>query len=81
MDDPGDCKNRLRNVWVQTQPDNAQYQVMSVMEHIGWNYVRVINLSDIRCPKSHEFRDLLSTLKGPDPDCLHSTFSEKESGT
>lgn len=70
-------KDGVPCVWTKALPDITQYQLMKVMTHMGWDYVRVSNLSDIRCPKSHKFRDLVKTLKGTDPDRLHSIFSEK----
>jgi hypothetical protein len=64
-------------IWTKAKPDITQYQVMKVMTYMGWNRIRVGNLSDIRCPKSLEFRDIVRTLTGPDPDGLHSIFSQK----
>lgn len=43
----------------KTKPDVTQYQIMRVMERQGWNYVRVINLSDVREPKSKKFEKKL----------------------
>ncbi|MED1876912.1 hypothetical protein [Brevibacillus borstelensis] len=37
------------------KPDRTQYQVMRIMEHYNWNYVRVLNLSDIRDVDSADF--------------------------
>ena len=39
---------------VKTKPDRTQYQIMRIMEWQQWSHVRVINLSDIRNPKSHK---------------------------
>ena len=65
---------------VLTQPDNTQYQIMRVMVSKGWNHVRVLNISDLRDPKSPSFiaktKDLAS-LPGGD---RHSLFSESRSG-
>src|SRR5436309_3436598 len=36
---------------VPTKPDTTQYQVMRVMYFCEWRHVRVLNLSDFRCPK------------------------------
>jgi hypothetical protein len=36
-------------------PDRTQYQVMRIMDHYNWNYVRVLNLSDIRDVNSGDF--------------------------
>lgn len=40
---------------VPTKPDTTQYQVMRVMHHCEWRHVRVLNLSDLRCPQSSVF--------------------------
>lgn len=47
---------------VKTKPDPAQYQVMRVMAYKKWNYVRVINLSDLRETKSEEFLKIYQSL-------------------
>ena len=64
---------------VLTQPDNTQYQIMRVMVSKGWNHVRVLNISDLRDPKSPSFiaktKDL-ATLPG---GATHSMFCEERS--
>jgi hypothetical protein len=64
---------------VLTQPDNTQYQIMRVMVSKGWNHVRVLNISDLRDPKSPSFiaktKDL-ATLPG---GATHSIFCEERS--
>ena len=40
---------------VFAKPDVTQYQVMRIMAEMGWNHVRIVNLSDIREPKSLKF--------------------------
>ena len=40
---------------VPTRPDTTQYQVMRLMHFRCWRHVRVLNLSDLRNPKSAEF--------------------------
>lgn len=37
------------------KPDRTQYQVMRIMDYYNWDYVRVLNLSDIREVTSSEF--------------------------
>lgn len=69
-------KGEVPYVWTKAQPDITQYQIMRVMKHMGWSYVRVSNLSDIRCPKSLVFRDTLKARSGADPGQLHCIFSE-----
>ena len=40
---------------VLAKPDITQYQVMRVMSRMGWEHVRVINLSDLHESRSSEF--------------------------
>ncbi len=40
---------------VLTQPDNTQYQIMRIMVSMHWKHVRVLNISDLRDPKSPSF--------------------------
>jgi len=48
---PSSCPKRL----APAHPDTTQYQVMRVMARMGWEHVRVINLSDLHEPKSSAF--------------------------
>ena len=61
---------------VLTQPDNTQYQIMRVMVSKHWKHVRILNISDLRDPKSPSF---IAKTKGlaalPDGDA-HSLFSK-----
>lgn len=62
---------------VPTKPDTTQYQVMRLMHHCEWRHVRVLNLSDLRCPKSGEF---FKQFKGLEDDLsfdAHSIFSDR----
>ncbi len=64
---------------VLTQPDNTQYQIMRIMVSKGWSHVRVLNISDLRDPKSPSFiarTQKLAVLPGGD---RHSLFSEARS--
>lgn len=66
---------------VLTRPDNTQYQIMRVMVSQGWNHVRVLNLSDLREPKSPLFTarvEHLATLSGGDRHSLFSPVRERE---
>ena len=61
---------------VLTQPDNTQYQIMRIMASKHWKHVRVLNISDLRDPKSPSFiarTRQLAALPGGDQ---HSLFSE-----
>ncbi|MHC4993614.1 MAG: hypothetical protein ACYTGQ_01030 [Planctomycetota bacterium] len=56
-----------------TRPDNAQYQIMRVMLRQGWEYVRVLNLSDLRNPNSGDFAKDFAAAGGLDashPHCV-----------
>lgn len=57
---------------VDTKPDPTQYQIMRIMACKDWKHVRVINLSDLRTPKSCE---LYKVLKSIDND-QHSVFAK-----
>lgn len=58
---------------VDTKPDNTQYQIMRLMLHFGWTHTRIINLSDLKSPKSSLF---MKTIKSLDND-VHSIFSDR----
>lgn len=59
---------------IKTVPDNAQYQIMRLMVTQGWKHVRILNLSDIRQPKSAIF---IKQAKTVDP--THSIWSDGRS--
>lgn len=62
---------------VPTKPDTTQYQVMRVMHYCAWRHVRVLNLSDLRCPQSGVF---FKQFKGLEEEHLfdaHSVFSDR----
>lgn len=61
---------------VPTHPDTTQYQVMRVMHFRGWRHVRVLNLSDLRSPKSAEFIKQFQRLKQDANFDGHSVFCE-----
>ena len=61
---------------VPTKPDTTQYQVMRLMHFRGWRHVRVLNLSDLRTPKSAEFIKLFQRLEGESQFDSHSVFSK-----
>jgi hypothetical protein len=65
--------------WVLAKPDITQYQIMRVMQAKGWRYTRVLNLSDIREPKSKVFQVLLEHLQSTEPLQLHSIFCKSRS--
>ena len=61
---------------VLTQPDNTQYQIMRVMAARGWTYVRILNLSDIRDPKSPSFIARTRALARRSGGAVHSMFCD-----
>ncbi|NMK44796.1 DUF1643 domain-containing protein [Achromobacter sp. Bel] len=64
---------------VRTVPDMTQYQVMRVMHYMGWQHVRVINLSDLRDPKSGSFAQRYAQLENEFGAKDHSIFSPRRS--
>ena len=68
----------VTNDFVATLPDRTQYQIMSLMQAVRplgmhWRHARVLNLSDLRTPKSAIF---IEKLRQYDCDDSHSLFSE-----
>ena len=61
---------------VPTKPDTTQYQVMRLMHFRGWRHVRVLNLSDIRSPKSLEFIKRFQRLEADSGFESHSVFAK-----
>ncbi len=59
---------------VPTRPDNAQYQIMRLMEFKNWQYVRVLNLSDLRNGNSGKFYDDFIRASKIDASNPHSIF-------
>lgn len=60
---------------VETDPDDTQYQIMRVMRIMKWEYVRVVNLSDFRNPKSEDFYKMIKEALTFDGEFVHSIFS------
>ncbi len=70
-----------RNGWALTLPDRTQYQLMKLALHAQAaghliRHIRVINLSDLRTPKSAELFATLAALA----DDRHSIFSARRAG-
>ena len=64
---------------VPTRPDITQYQVMRLMHYCDWNHVRVLNLSDMRDPKSGNFTERYARLEKEEMGEVHSIFSRERS--
>ena len=60
---------------VLTQPDNTQYQIMRIALKKNWHHIRVLNLSDLRDPKSGSFIERVESLQEILGGHLHSIFS------
>jgi hypothetical protein len=69
--------HKLQVSLVPTKPDTTQYQVMRIMRHCRWRHVRVLNLSDLRCPRSGEFFKQFSRLEEDFSFDAHSVFSDR----
>ena len=67
---------KLQISLVPTKPDTTQYQVMRLMHFREWRHVRVLNLSDLRSPKSAEFIKLFQRLENESDFDSHSVFSD-----
>jgi hypothetical protein len=67
----------MRKELVLTQPDNTQYQVMRVAVSKGWTHIRVLNLSDLRDPKSGSFLQKVDALAGIMDAHTHSIFCKE----
>jgi hypothetical protein len=62
---------------VPAKPDTTQYQVMRLMHYCEWQHVRVLNLSDLRCPKSGIFIKQFKELEEELSFDAHSIFSNR----
>ena len=66
---------------IATKPDNAQYQIMRLMEKNKWNFVRIINLSDLRNGNSNKFKSEFKNAAEIDqnhPHCITHEERKKE---
>ena len=63
-----------RKPLVPTRPDNTQYQVMRIAVAQGWSHIRVLNLSDLRDPKSGSFLQKVEALDAVPGGHAHSIF-------
>lgn len=63
------------NTEVPTIPDKTQDQIMKVMNNTNLNYARILNLSDIREPKSKIFIEKIKILN--EKKIPHSIFCQQ----
>jgi len=75
--DDGFAVNIFSKECVLTKPDNTQSQVMKLMNTNNYNTAVVINLSDVREPKSSKFALKLKGLSFGPMGEQHSIFSEQ----
>ena len=79
MMNPGSSRplNGIENNKTETQaiPDNTQSQIMRIMKNCNFEFSRILNLSDLREPKSSVFYDKIEELEKK--KISHSIFSEK----
>jgi hypothetical protein len=61
------------DIETETVPDKTQDQIMKLMNNCAYNYARILNLSDLREPKSGVFYSKLELLKKL--SIHHSIFS------
>lgn len=57
----------------EAEPDTTQQQIMKVMNAVELNYARILNLSDLRTPRSRELYSFLKSDKSSEVE--HSIFS------
>jgi len=75
----GKAPERLSSLeMVFAKPDVTQYQVMRIMDEMNWGHVRIINLSDIREPKSLVFFKRVKMFE-ENYGGIHTIFSDKRS--
>lgn len=61
---------------VKTRPDNTQYQIMRIMVAGGFQHARILNLSDLREPKSVALMPMIQTLCSIPQGERHSLFCD-----
>ena len=61
---------------VKTRPDNTQYQIMRVMVAGGFKHARILNLSDLREPKSAVLMPMIQALCSLPNGAQHSLFCD-----
>jgi len=67
---------KLKVSYVPTKPDTTQYQVMRIMEIKKWDHIRVLNLSDLRDPKSGSFYSRFNEVESFVNGHIHTLFSK-----
>ena len=79
MMNPGSSKpldgNENNKIETKAIPDKTQDQIMRVMENCKFDFARILNLSDLREPKSSVFYEKIKELEKY--NILHSIFDKK----
>jgi len=65
-----------RRELVPAIPDNTQYQVLKVAIAMGWQHVRILNLSDLRDARSTQFMTKAKALRGTPNGDFHLLWSQ-----
>lgn len=60
---------------VPTKPDTTQYQLMRLMSAMGWQRVKVLNLSDLRVTRSEDFLKQMQEFEARESHDGHSLFA------
>ena len=77
IQDPQDIRTRCR--LVPARSDNTQKQIIKIIKQMGYNHIRVLNLSDIREPNSGDFFLTIrqgSFMQNNHIQASHSIFSQ-----
>lgn len=77
MMNPGGSKPKIEKYDIETEAiaDKTQLQIMKVMDNCSFNYARILNLSDLREPKSNVFYKMIPKLESE--NISHSIFNKK----
>lgn len=75
----GKSASTLPKTLVLTLPDTTQYQVMRLMRCKKWAHVRVLNLSDLREPKSNALFEKSRMIEKLSGGGCHTIFCEERS--
>lgn len=65
-------------IFVKAVPDRTQRQIAKIMNELNFNYCRILNLSDLRTPKSQLLYQKLEDYKNDDSHSIFSQGREEE---
>lgn len=82
MMNPGSSRpldgNDNSKIETEAVPDNTEDQIMRIMDNCNFDFARILNLSDIREPKSSIFYEKIEELR--EYNISHSIFDKKRNG-